>query len=46
VTVRVAEAVVREARDHGQGRALADAAIASAVRSAMWDPVYADLVPA
>jgi malic enzyme len=45
VTVRVAEAVVREARDRGLGRALTDAEIPGAVAAAMWEPDYPDLVP-
>jgi len=40
VTARVAEAVVREARDRGLGRALADAEIPGAVAAAMWVPEY------
>jgi malic enzyme len=40
VTARVAEAVVREARDRGLGRALPDAEIPGAVAAAMWEPVY------
>src|SRR5262245_2087735 len=40
VTARVAEAVVREARDRGVGRALGDAEIPASVSAAMWEPVY------
>jgi malate dehydrogenase (oxaloacetate-decarboxylating) len=40
VTARVAEAVVREARDRGLGRPLTDAEIPAAVASAMWEPLY------
>ncbi len=40
VTARVAEAVVREARERGLGRALPDAEIPAAVASAMWAPEY------
>jgi len=40
VTARVAEAVVKEARDSGVGRQLADADIPEAVTGAMWNPVY------
>ncbi len=46
VTVRIAEAVVREARDSGVGRPLDDGAIEPAVRGAMWDPAYVPLLPA
>ena len=45
VTVKVAEAVVREARDQGLGRPFIDAQIPEAVRDAMWEPDYPDLVP-
>ena len=44
VTARVAEAVVREARDRGVGRPFTDAEIAPAVAAAMWDPQYPELV--
>jgi malate dehydrogenase (oxaloacetate-decarboxylating) len=40
VTVHVAEAVVKEARDSGVGRQLADADIPEVVIGAMWNPVY------
>ena len=40
VTARVAEAVVREARERGLGRALPDAEIPGAVAAAMWAPEY------
>ncbi|HSB61940.1 MAG TPA: malic enzyme-like NAD(P)-binding protein, partial [Vicinamibacteria bacterium] len=43
VTARVAEAVVREARDRGLGRPLTDAEIPGAVAGAMWEPVYPGL---
>jgi malic enzyme len=46
VTVRVAEAVVREARDQGLGRPFADAEIPAAVAAAMWEPEYPELTPA
>jgi malic enzyme len=36
----IACAVVREARDSGLGRALADEEIGPVVRAAMWDPAY------
>ncbi|HKE20586.1 MAG TPA: NAD-dependent malic enzyme [Kofleriaceae bacterium] len=45
VTARVAEAVVREARDEGSGRRFEDGEIPAAVASAMWEPVYPELVP-
>jgi malic enzyme len=40
VTAAIAESVVREARDVGVGRAIADDAIPAAVAEAMWNPVY------
>src|SRR5262249_6576085 len=40
VTARVAEAVVREARDRGVGRPFGDAEIPARVAGAMWEPVY------
>jgi malic enzyme len=43
VTVKVAEAVTREARDRGQGRPLTDQEIPGAVAAAMWDPEYPEL---
>jgi malic enzyme len=48
VTAKVAEAVVRTARDTGLGRALQDADIPRAVADAMWEPRYVHLefVPA
>jgi malic enzyme len=46
VTARIAQGVVREARDSGFGRQIADQAIAPAVHAAMWFPDYAELVPA
>ena len=45
VTARVAEAVLREARDLGLGRPFTDAQVPEAVRQAMWEPDYPDLVP-
>ena len=45
VTARVAEAVVRAAREGGTGRPFADAEIAPAVAAAMWEPDYPDLTP-
>jgi malic enzyme len=46
VTARIAEAVVREARESGVGRAVPDEEIPALVASAMWEPVYLPLVPA
>jgi malate dehydrogenase (oxaloacetate-decarboxylating) len=43
VALRVAEAVVREARDTGLGRLLADDAIPAAVAAATWAPCYPPL---
>jgi len=43
VTVRVAEAVAREARDRGVGRPLTDQEIPTAIAAAMWDPEYPEL---
>jgi malate dehydrogenase (oxaloacetate-decarboxylating) len=40
VTTRVAEAVVREARNSGVGRPFTDAQIPIAVAGAMWEPSY------
>jgi malate dehydrogenase (oxaloacetate-decarboxylating) len=40
VTARVAEAVVRQARDEGLGRAIAEDRVQGTVRAAMWDPAY------
>jgi len=40
VAARVAEAVVREARDRGRGRPFTDVEIPAAVAAAMWQPVY------
>jgi len=45
VALRVAEAVVREARDAGLGRPLADDAIPAAVAATIWDPCYPQLSP-
>jgi hypothetical protein len=44
--VQVAEAVVREARDQGQGLSLTDAEIPAALADAMWEPAYPELRPA
>ena len=46
VTVKVAEAVVREARDRGVGRPLTDAEIPRRVAAFMWEPDYPELWPA
>jgi hypothetical protein len=40
VTARVAEAVVREARDRGVGRPFRDAEVPTRVAEAMWEPTY------
>jgi malate dehydrogenase (oxaloacetate-decarboxylating) len=45
VTARVAEDVVREARDSRVGRALPDADVAAAVAAAVWEPSYLPLEP-
>jgi len=44
VTTRIAEAVVREAREAGVGLPLADGSIPEAVRAAIWRPEYPTLV--
>jgi malate dehydrogenase (oxaloacetate-decarboxylating) len=44
VTVDVAAAVMREARDRGVGRPLTDAEIPAAVAAFMWEPEYPELV--
>jgi malate dehydrogenase (oxaloacetate-decarboxylating) len=46
VTARVAEAVVREAREACVGLPYEDAAIPGAVSRFMWEPAYPELVPA
>jgi malic enzyme len=46
VTARIAEAVMREARDGGTGLPLTDAEIPARVAGAMWEPKYLPLVPA
>jgi malic enzyme len=46
VTARVAEAVVREARDCGVGRPIAEADVQRQVALAMWEPSYVPLEPA
>jgi malate dehydrogenase (oxaloacetate-decarboxylating) len=45
VVGNIAEAVVREAREAGLGRALPDDAIPGAVAAARWEPRYLPLVP-
>ena len=40
VAARIAEAVVRAARDEGRGRAMTDAEIPHAVAAARWEPHY------
>ena len=45
VTARIAEAVVREARQQGLGRPLSDAEIPRVVAAAMWEPAYPQLEP-
>ncbi len=45
VTVRIAEAVVRQAREDGVGLPIADGEISSRVAEAMWEPVYPRYVP-
>jgi malic enzyme len=45
VTAAVAEAVVRQAREDGVGREIADADIPAAVRRAVWEPRYPALDP-
>ncbi len=44
VTARIAEAVMREARDSGVGRPVEDEEIPGCVAAAMWDPRYLPLV--
>lgn len=44
VAARIAAAVVREARDRGEGRAIADTEVEAAVAAAMWSPRYPRLV--
>jgi malate dehydrogenase (oxaloacetate-decarboxylating) len=46
VTARIAEAVVREARQERLGRPLSDAEIPRVVAAAMWEPRYVELEPA
>jgi malic enzyme len=46
VTARIAEVVVKQARDEGVGKAIPDAKIPAAVAAAMWDPRYLPSVPA
>jgi malic enzyme len=44
VSARIAEAVVRVAREEGVGRPIPDAEIRQAVAEAMWEPAYLPLV--
>ncbi len=44
VSARIAEAVVRTARDEGVGKPIPDADIPAAVAGAMWEPAYLPLV--
>ena len=46
VSARIAEAVVREARESGVGRAIPDQDIPRRVAAAMWDPTYLPMIPA
>jgi len=46
VTAAIAEAVIREARDCGAGKAVPDAQIPELVATAMWTPEYPRLVAA
>ena len=46
ITFQVACAVVRQAREEGVGRPLADEEIPAVVRQAMWTPEYARMEPA
>ena len=46
VSARIAEGVVRTARDQGVGRVIDDAQIPGAVAAAMWDPDYVPMRPA
>jgi malic enzyme len=45
VTVEVAEAVVRQAREDGVGKDVPDAQIPQAVAAAMWEPDYVPEIP-
>ena len=45
ISARIAEAVVRVARESGEGDSIPDDAIPSAVRLAMWNPSYPELRP-
>ena len=43
ITEKIAGAVVRQVREETVGLALPDAEIPSAIKAAMWEPVYSDL---
>ena len=45
VTARIAEAVVREAREQQKSRSVRDADISAMVADAMWEPAYLPLLP-
>ncbi len=45
LTLCVAEAVVRQARDEGVGRAIDDDAIREELARAIWEPIYPELIP-
>jgi malate dehydrogenase (oxaloacetate-decarboxylating) len=45
ITAAIAEAVIREARDSGVGRPLADAEIPALVAASMWTPEYPVMEP-
>lgn len=44
ISVRIAESVVRQAREQGVGKPIPDAKIPEVVAAAMWDPRYLPLV--
>jgi len=46
ITSHVAQAVVRQAREEGVGRAIEESEIPAAVAEAMWTPSYRDYIPA
>jgi malic enzyme len=45
ITARLAEAVIRQAREEGVGRSIRDEDIPAAVAAAMWYPDYAQTIP-